>query len=187
MSFIGREILYIPPTVSVKVHKGYFIVKGEAGTLKKKINVGLRVKKLGHNKIALIPRRTDKLPSAFSKEWGTLKAILWNMLLGVFQKYSIKLIFVGVGYRFAFSNKERLLTMRLGFSHRVAFKFPFGLSAKKADRRPPSFVLEHMDYVKIRTIASNLQHCKKPEPYKGKGICFKGQVVYRKEGKKKKT
>ena len=181
MSFIGRETLYIPPNIQVLKYKNFIIAKGRVGILKKEIKIGLLVKKV-KSRLYLIARNKGNTNAEFSKEWGTLRVSLWKMFFGVFTKYSMKLIFVGIAHRFNIA--DDILKMRFGFSHKICFQIPFDLSLSQADKRPPSIIIEHFDYMKLRTIASKLQVIKKPEPYKGKGICFEGQKISRKIGKR---
>jgi len=181
MSFIGKEVLYIPPGVIIFQKKNYIIASSAKGVLKKRIHLGLICKKYT-NKIFLTPRKS-KISPFFSREWGSLRISLWKMFLGVFNPFALKLIFIGIGYRFEI--KREVLRMRLGFSHQVCFKIPFSLFIEQTSKRPPGLLLKHIDFMKLKTIISKLQYLKKPEPYKGKGLVVPGQFIYRKQGKRK--
>ena len=113
--------------------------------------------------------------------WATSRTLINNMVTGVSQGFTINLEINGVGYRAAVQGKE--LVMQLGFSHDVKYPIPEGITIK-CDK-PTAITVSGADKQRVGQIAAEIRGFRKPEPYKGKGIKYRGEFIFRKEGKKK--
>ncbi len=180
MSRIGKRELSIPSSVQIEVQKGNRVeVKGPKGQLSEQIHPDLSVK-VDDGKLQ-IDRPTESL--RHKSMHGLSNALISNMIQGVSEGYSLELELVGVGYRV--SNKGNLLEMSLGYSHPVYFVVPeeVKLETKMEKGSPPYIKLESIDKQLIGQVAAKIRGFRKTEPYKGKGIRFKGEVIRRKAGK----
>jgi len=175
MSRVGKKPILIPEGVEVKVEGNVATVKGPKGEIKKEIRPEIRIE-LKENKIFVVPFENTKKTKAF---WGLTRAFLANMVLGVTQGYEKKLQIEGLGYKAKVEGNE--LVLQLGFSHPVRVKQPEGIKflVDKNIINITGFNKELVGHIsaKIRAI-------KPPEPYKGKGIRYVGEVVKKKAGKK---
>jgi len=177
MSRIAKHPIAIPTGVDIKVNDGKVTVKGSKGelslTLVKEVTA-----EVNDGTILVKPLSTSK----FSRDmWGTTAANIKNMIKGVTEGYSKKLIIKGVGFRAALKGKE--LVMQLGFSHEVKYTAPECVTIKVPS--PTELEISGIDKQKVGQVSAEIYSFKKPEPYKGKGIRYEGQRVRRKEGKKK--
>ena len=109
-----------------------------------------------------------------------MRALVANMITGVSQGFSKKLEIVGVGYRVALAGNT--LKMNLGFSHEVNYELPQGITA---DVQQLTITISGIDKQQVGQVAAEIRRWRKPEPYKGKGIKYRGEYIFRKEGKKK--
>ena len=179
MSKIGKKPIEIPKEVEVILEeKGgiqEIIVKGPKGMLKKEIHPLIKVEK-ENNLIKVKPLKKGKKVSAF---WGTERALIANMIEGVKNGYSKELEIHGIGYRAELKNDE--LILHLGFSHPVVYKIPEDIQIKVEKN---TIIVSGIDKQKVGQVAAEIRAFKKPEPYKGKGIRYKGEVVRKKVGKK---
>ena len=113
--------------------------------------------------------------------WGTTRALIQNMVTGVSAGFEKKLAIQGVGYRAAMQGKD--IKLSLGFSHEVIYEAPKGITL--AVPAPTEIVITGIDKQQVGQVAANIRAWRKPEPYKGKGVRYLGEQVFRKEGKKK--
>lgn len=113
--------------------------------------------------------------------WGTSRALVQNVVTGVREGFSKKLLISGVGYRAAMQGKDLKLT--LGFSHDVVYQAPDGIEIKTP--QPTEIIVSGIDRQLVGQAAANIREYRKPEPYKGKGVRYDGEYIFRKEGKKK--
>ena len=180
MSRIGRSPITIPAGVSVDVSKGNLVtVKGPKGQLSEKIDSDLSISL--EEGVLTIQRPTDQ-PRHRSVH-GLSRSLINNMVEGVTSGYKIDLELVGVGYRA--SNTGNLLELVVGYSHPIYFVTPaeVNLSTKTEKGSNPIVTLESHDKQLIGQVAAKIRSFRKPEPYKGKGVRFLGEVVRRKAGK----
>ena len=176
MSRIGKRVLTFPENVNVNVENNVVTVKGPKGELSLELVKNIEVKVEG-NTVTVEPSKNDKFTHAMH---GTTNANIRNMIIGVSEGYKKALEIVGVGYKFnAQGNK---LTVNAGYSHPVVMEVPAGLAVKQINNT--EIEIEGIDKVKVGEFAANVRKVRKPEPYKGKGIKYKGEQIRRKEGKK---
>lgn len=175
MSKVGKKPITIPEKTTATFADGIFTVTGPKGTLQKPFKNEVSINIEG-NTITVTPNRETKFARAL---WGTYASHIRNMLQGVREPYVKKLIIEGIGYRAEAAGKT--LTMNLGFSHPVKMPIPEGVTAAVEKN---VITLTGIDKEVIGQFASNIRLKKKPEPYKGKGIRYEGEVVRRKQGKK---
>lgn len=176
MSRIGKKPIELPKEVTIEMKDGEIIVKGPKGVLKVKIFPGFQIK-LEDNFLKVIPpEKIGKKTFAF---WGTQRALLKNAVEGVTKGFEKKLEIEGIGYRANVEGKN--LVLNLGFSHPVIFPIPEGIeiSAEKT-----LITVKGIDKQLVGEIAAKIRALKKPEPYKGKGIRYVGEIIRRKSGKK---
>jgi len=181
MSRIGKWPIEIPSGVDVKLNDDHSVtVKGPLGELQQKINPEIEVK-IEDNKINFTRSgETKRLKSLH----GLNRALVNNMVVGVSKGYEIKLELVGVGYR-AELLPNNVLDLILGFAHHIYLQLPpeVKVEAKSDKRSNPIVTLKSVDKQLIGQVAAKIRSFRKPEPYKGKGIKFVGEVLRRKAGK----
>lgn len=177
MSRVGKNPVIIPSGVSVEIAGNVVKAKGKLGELSLPFtdHVGITQKE---NALEVKPLHNSKQARML---WGTMRNRLHNLVQGVHEGFSIDLEITGVGFRAAVQGKE--LVLNLGFSHDVRFAIPEGITI--TCEKPTSVRVHGRDRQLVGQVASNIRGYKKPEPYKGKGIQYKGEVILRKEGKKK--
>ena len=177
MSRIAKYPVVIPDKVEVTIGNDELTVKGPLGTLKHSIGANVLVKKDG-DKVTFAAADESKQSNAMS---GTMRNIVANMVRGVKQGFEKKLTLVGVGYRAqAQGNKVNL---SLGFSHPVVHALPEGVKAETPTQT--EIVIKGVDRQQVGQVAAEIRAYKPPEPYKGKGVRYTGEVVTLKETKKK--
>ena len=175
MSRIGKQEIVIPSGVTVTQSGEVLTVKGSKGTLTKIFRNDIEIK-ITDKLITLNVKRNDK----FSKSlWGTYASHIKNMILGVETPYTKKLILEGIGFKSEVKGKE--LVFALGFSHPVIVKIPEGIEAK-AEKN--NITVSGIDKELVGSFTASVRALKKPEPYKGKGFRYEGEVIRRKQGKK---
>ena len=174
MSRIGNRIITIPENVTVSVDGTTVTVKGPKGELSTEIHKGITVNIEG-NELKLT--RKDDTVKNFH---GTANANIKNMIVGVTTGYEKKLETIGVGYRFAL--KGNVLVVTAGYSHPVEVEIPAGLKLEVPSNT--ELTVSGTDKCLVGEFAANVRKIRQPEPYKGKGIRYKDEVVRRKEGKK---
>ena len=174
MSRIGNRIITIPQGVTVKVEGTTVTVSGPKGTLSTEINQNITVT-IKDNELTLT-RSNDE----FKNFHGTANANITNMITGVTEGFKKDLEIIGVGYRF--NLKGNTLVVTAGYSHPVEVVIPDGIKAECPSNT--ELVLTSADKQLLGEFAANVRKIRQPEPYKGKGIRYKDEVVRRKEGKK---
>jgi large subunit ribosomal protein L6 len=175
MSRIGKREIEIPSGTEVNVASGEITVKGKGGTLKRAVHPGISITVDG-KAVKVAPANSTRLAKAL---WGTFAAHVRNMIQGVNTPFEKKLQVEGIGYRAEVSGKT--LKLNIGFSHPVAVNIPEGL-AVAVDKSIISVSGANKEIV--GEFAASVRALKKPEPYKGKGIRYEGEVVRQKQGKK---
>ncbi|KKU52495.1 MAG: 50S ribosomal protein L6 [Candidatus Ryanbacteria bacterium RIFCSPHIGHO2_12_FULL_47_12b] len=175
MSRIGKKSVTVPEGVNVTISETKVEVKGPRGVLDLKIPRGISVS-LEDGK--LITRPLEETHDT-KKLWGTVRSLLANMVEGVTQGFEKKLVIEGVGYRASVSGKN--LELSLGFSHPVKVEAPEGVEFKVEKN---TILVSGFSKEKIGRVAAEIRALKKPEPYKGKGIHYFGEIIRRKAGKK---
>ena len=179
MSRIGKAPIAIPAGVSVDVKENVVTVKGPKGTLTQTINPELDVKiEDGH--VTLTRPSDDREHRA---QHGLYRALIHNMVVGVSEGYRKEMELVGVGYRATATGQ--VLELSLGFSHAIFIKLPpeVKVEAKSERNKNPLIILESGDKQLLGQVCAKIRSLRKPEPYKGKGIKFVGEVIRCKSGK----
>jgi large subunit ribosomal protein L6 len=180
MSRIGKLAIEVPGGVTVKVDESNLVtVKGPLGELTQQVHPEIDVKVEG-NQIN-ISRPTDE--KGHRSLHGLYRSLINNMVIGVSKGFEIKLELVGVGYRA--ENQGQLLDLVLGFSHHIYLQLPTEVSVNAVtDKRSnPTITLKSHDKQLLGMVTAKIRSFRKPEPYKGKGIKFVGEVLRRKSGK----
>lgn len=176
MSRIGKRTLTIPENVNIDVNGNKVTVKGPKGELSLDLVKNIEVKVNG-NELTVLKNKEDKFTNAMH---GTTNSNIENMIIGVTDGYTKGLEIIGVGYKFAV--KGKVLTVSAGFSHLVNIDIPEGLEVKAISNT--EIEVSGIDKCAVGEFAANVRKVREPEPYKGKGIRYKGEQVRRKEGKK---
>ena len=174
MSRIGNRVITIPENVTVSVDGNIVKVNGPKGELSTEINKDITVNVNG-NELTLT-RKDDSVKNFH----GTANANIKNMIVGVTDGYEKRLESIGVGYRFAL--KDGKLVVTAGYSHPVNVEIPAGLSLEVPSNT--ELVVKGIDKCLVGEFSANVRKIREPEPYKGKGIRYKDEVIRRKEGKK---
>ena len=176
MSRIGNRKIVIPEGVTVTVDNNVVTVKGPKGELSLEINRDIKVTV---NENTLTVERPNDLKIMKSLH-GTTNANIKNMIAGVSEGYKSELEIVGVGYRFQVQGSK--INVNAGYSHPVVVEVPSDLKVEQVNAT--EIAISGIDKQKVSEFAANIRKIRKPEPYKGKGIRYKGEYVRRKEGKK---
>jgi len=177
MSRVGKKPVAIPAGVTASVEGQVVKVKGPKGALSLVLHDDVEAK-VNKNEIKVDPRSDSKRARAM---WGTYRSLLANVMEGVTKGFERRLEITGVGYRAAVQGKN--LQVQLGYSHDIVYPIPEGITI--ATPRPTEVVVTGIDGQKVGHVAAEIRAFRKPEPYKGKGVKFAGEFVFRKEGKKK--
>ncbi len=176
MSRIGNRELTVPSGVTVTNENGIVTVKGPKGELSLTLNANIDVK-IEEN-IVKVTRNSDIKKT--KQMHGTTNALIKNMIVGVSEGYEKGLEIIGVGYRF--NPKGKKLEINAGYSHKVELDVPEGLTVEAVSTT--EITVKGIDKEAVGKFAAEIREVRKPEPYKGKGIRYKGEYVRRKEGKK---
>ncbi|MCL1942527.1 MAG: 50S ribosomal protein L6 [Candidatus Azobacteroides sp.] len=179
MSRIGKLPVTIPAGVTVDVKDNVVTVKGPKGKLSRAINPEMTVE-MNAGKLEVKRPSEEKKYKALH---GLYRALINNMVVGVSQGFRKELELVGVGYRV--SNAGQILDFSLGYSHNILLQLPeeIKVETKSERNKNPLIILESCDKELIGLVCAKIRSFRKPEPYKGKGIRFVGEVVRRKSGK----
>ncbi len=180
MSRIGKAPIAIPSGVTISVNKSNLVtVKGPKGELTQQVDPDLTIEQEGGE--LLVKRPTEQ--KRHRAMHGLYRSLISNMVVGVSEGYVKELEMVGVGYRA--NNTGQLLELMLGFSHPIMFALPdeINVVTTMEKGKNPSIRLESIDKQLVGQIAAKIRDFRKPEPYKGKGIRYKGEEVRRKAGK----
>jgi large subunit ribosomal protein L6 len=181
MSRIGKKILNIPDNVKIFINSEKINVIGPKGELVQKIDaIGESFNFLLGNNQLDITRPNDK--KEIKAYHGLIRSLLYNMILGVTQGFSKRLIAQGVGYKFSIENNYIFLNM--GFSHSIKFLIPEDLILQLES--PTKLLISGIDKQRVGFFAAKIRDIKPPEPYKGKGIRYEREKIIRKAGKTRK-
>jgi large subunit ribosomal protein L6 len=177
MSRVGNSAIAIPSGVTVSQQDGMVVVKGKNGELSAPLHS--EVELVVADDVATVkPRRKTKLSQSL---WGTMRATINNMVVGVGEGFSRRLEINGVGYRAAMQGNK--LVLNLGYSHPVEMAVPAGLTV--AVENNTQINISGADKQLLGQFASEIRSKRPPEPFKGKGVKYAGEHIVRKEGKKK--
>ena len=179
MSRIGKLPVALPAGVTVTFADGVVTVKGGKGTLTQKIVGDIDIKVNGA--VATVEKTSDS--AGTDAKHGLYRALINNMVVGVSEGYKKEMELVGVGYRAA--STGQVLELSLGYSHAIYIKLPkeVKVEAKSERNKNPLIILESFDKQLLGQVCAKIRSLRKPEPYKGKGIKFVGEVIRRKSGK----
>jgi large subunit ribosomal protein L6 len=177
MSRIGKVPVAIPAGVTAEIADGVLSVKGPKGTLTLTMRSEISYV-VEDGKILVKPANDSKAARSF---WGMQRTLVNNLVTGVTEGYTKVLEITGVGYRANAQGKN--LKLQLGYSHDVDFAVPEGIEIKTPDNT--TVEITGIDKQKVGQVAAEIRRWRKPEPYKGKGIKYRGEYIFRKEGKKK--
>ena len=177
MSRIGKKPVAIPGGVTATIENGTLSVKGPKGTLTMGLSE-LITYSLEDGAISVKPANDTRQARAF---WGMQRTLVSNLVEGVTAGFTKVLNITGVGYRAA--AQGRTLKLQLGYSHDVDIAVPEGLEVKTPDQT--TIEISGNDKQAVGQLAAEIRRWRKPEPYKGKGIRYRGEFIFRKEGKKK--
>ena len=177
MSRIGKKPVAIPSGVTATIEGGQLSVKGPKGTLALALADDIRYE-VKEGEISVQPANATKQARAF---WGMQRTLVQNLVTGVTDGFTKVLEITGVGYRANAQGKT--LKLQLGYSHDVDFAVPEGIEIKTPDNT--TIEITGIDKQMVGQVAAEIRRWRKPEPYKGKGIKYRGEYIFRKEGKKK--
>jgi large subunit ribosomal protein L6 len=177
MSRIGKKPVAIPAGVTASMNEGTLSVKGPKGELSMPMSdlISYEIKDEG---LSVQPANKSREARAF---WGMQRTLVQNLVTGVTEGFTKVLEITGVGYRANVQGKN--LKLQLGYSHDVDFVIPADIDIKTPDNT--TVEISGIDKQKVGQIAAEIRRWRKPEPYKGKGIKYRGEYIFRKEGKKK--
>ena len=177
MSRIGKKAVPVPAGVTATIDNGALSVKGPKGTLSLQLRDEISYT-VESDAISVKPANDTKQARAF---WGMQRTLVQNLVIGVTDGFTKKLLITGVGYRAAAQGRN--LRLQLGYSHDVNIDVPEGIEVKTPDAT--TVEISGSDKQKVGQLAAEIRRWRKPEPYKGKGIKYDGEFIFRKEGKKK--
>jgi len=177
MSRIGKKAVSIPSGVTANVEGQTVKMKGPKGELRLVLHDDVSVA-LDKGSVKVDPRNETKRARAL---WGLSRTLVSNLVSGVTKGFERRLEITGVGYRAAVAGKN--LQLQLGYSHDVAYPIPEGIQI--VTPKPTEIVITGIDKQKVGQVAAEIRGYRPPEPYKGKGVKYAGEFIFRKEGKKK--
>ena len=177
MSRIGKRAVPLPSGVTATTEGQILSVKGPKGQLQLQMREEIAYE-IGDDGILVKPANDTKQARAF---WGMQRTLVQNLVTGVSEGFTKVLEITGVGYRAQAQGKN--LKLQLGYSHDVNFAVPEGVDIKTPDNT--TVEISGIDKQKVGQVAAEIRRWRKPEPYKGKGIKYRGEYIFRKEGKKK--
>ena len=177
MSRIGKKAVPVPSGVTANVEGQTVKVKGPKGALQLVLHGDIEAK-MDQGAIKIDPRSETKRARS---QWGTYRTLVSNLLTGVTKGFEENLEITGVGYRAAVQGKN--LQLQLGYSHDVIYPIPEGITI--ATPKPTEIKISGIDKQRVGQVAAEIRGFRPPEPYKGKGVKYVGEFIFRKEGKKK--
>ena len=177
MSRIGKKPVPIPSGVTANVEGQTVKVKGPKGAMQVVLPDDVEIK-MDAGAVQVDPRNETKRARS---QWGTYRTLVANLMTGVTKGFEQKLEITGVGYRAAVQGKN--LQLQLGYSHDVVYPIPEGITI--AAPKPTEITITGSDKQKVGQVAAEIRDFRPPEPYKGKGVKYVGEYIFRKEGKKK--
>ena len=175
MSRIGNKTITIPADVEINVNSNEVTVKGPKGTLTRQFSPLIELKVEG-SEVNCVRANEEKHTKQLH---GTTRALINNMIIGVKDGFKKELEIIGIGYKAAMQGKNLVLT--LGYSHDINYEIEDGITVEVPN--PTTIVVSGIDKQRVGEVASVIRGYRKPEPYKGKGIRYKGEFVPHKEGK----
>jgi len=179
MSRIGKKPVAVPSGVTATAESGTLTVKGPKGTLTMAMLDDLVRYDIKDGEISITPVNPSQQRARAA--WGMQRTNVQNLVTGVTEGFTKVLEITGVGYRAAAQGKN--LRLQLGYSHDVNYPVPEGIEVKTPD--PNTVEISGIDRQQVGQVAAEIRRWRKPEPYKGKGIKYRGEFIFRKEGKKK--
>ena len=180
MSRIGKRAVPVPSNVTATVSGREVKVKGPKGELSFTVPDKIKVEKTADG-IEVSPLDETKMARSM---WGMSRTMIANLMAGVTNGYSRTLEIQGIGFRAAMKGKDQL-QLNIGFSHDVVHKIPAGVEVKVSGAKQEIITVSGIDRQLVGQVAANIRASRPPEPYQGKGIRYKGEYIFRKEGKKK--
>lgn len=177
MSRVGKNPVEVPSGVEVAVKGSIVSAKGKMGTLEYVATKDVQLT-LEDGKIVVKPTNNSKRARSM---WGTARSRVQSIVTGVAEGFKKDLAINGVGYRAAVQGSD--LVLQLGYSHDVIYPIPAGIEIKC--EKPTAITISGADKQQVGQVAAEIRGFRKPEPYKGKGIKYDGEIIRRKEGKKK--
>jgi large subunit ribosomal protein L6 len=177
MSRIGKKAVAVPSGITANVEGQTVRIKGPKGVLSAVLPDEVAVK-LDGGQIKVDPRNETKRARA---QWGTARTLVANLIAGVTKGFEQRLEISGVGYRAAVQGKN--LQLALGYSHEINYPIPEGITITTP--RPVEIVISGSDRQRVGQVAAEIREYRPPEPYKGKGVKYAAERIFRKEGKKK--
>jgi len=177
MSRIGKKPVPLPSGVSATIDGGQMQVKGPKGQLALHMLDDI-LYEIGEKEIKVNPANDSRRARSF---WGMQRTLVSNLVVGVSDGFTKVLEITGVGYRASVQGSN--LKLQLGYSHDVEYVIPEGITIKTPDQT--TVEISGSDRQKVGQVAAEIRRWRKPEPYKGKGIKYRGEFIFRKEGKKK--
>lgn len=179
MSRLGKKPIEVPTSVKFTIEGNTFSATGPKGTLSYTLPEGYSINQEGQN-LTIVTESNDKNASAF---WGLARAMVNNIVVGVSVGFKKELEIQGVGYSAAMQGKDKL-ALRLGFSHPVEYQMPQGVTCEvPADSRGTVIILTGADKQLVGQVAATIRSYRKPDPYLGKGVRYRGEQITLKEGK----
>ncbi|QJB71217.1 50S ribosomal protein L6 [Mycoplasma sp. 1654_15] len=176
MSRVGNRVLQIPAGVEVNIQNSLVTIKGKLGTLSREFSNFISIEK---TESTLLTKRSSEEKS-IKQLHGTTNSLLQGMLTGVSQGFVKELEIKGVGYRATL--KDKVLELALGYSHPVLVEIPQDLTLEVP--KPTVVIIKGIDKQRVGELAAQIRKKRKPNPYSGKGVAYKDEVIRRKEGKK---
>ena len=177
MSRIGQKIIEVPENVEVNLSPKEIKLVGPKGELATPIFEGAEIK-LNDNQISVLKKDDSE---DFSQNWGLQRTLIFNSIMGVSEGFVKKLEINGVGYRAQMKGKN--LQLSLGFSHDINYEPPEDIKIEAPTQN--EILISGIDKQKVGQVAAEIRAYRPPEPYKGKGVKYEDEYIYRKEGKKK--
>ena len=180
MSRIGKKAVPVPSNVTATVSGQNVKMKGPKGELSFDVPEDLKVEKTSEGVLVSLINDTKPCRS----KWGMSRTRIANLITGVTQGYSHDLEIHGVGFKAAMKGKDAIV-LSVGYSHDVTIKIPAGVEVKVGGAKQEQVTVSGIDKQAVGQIAAEIRASRKPEPYQGKGVRYKGEYIFRKEGKKK--
>ena len=177
MSRIGQKIIEIPNDVRANIDQNEIKISGPKGELSAPIFEGAEIE-ISDNTISI--NKSTNNPD-FVKNWGLQRSLIYNSIMGVSEGFSKKLEINGVGYRAQMKGSN--IQLSLGFSHDVNYETPEGIKIETPSQT--EIIISGIDKQKVGQVAAEIRSFRPPEPYKGKGVKYEDEYIFRKEGKKK--
>ena len=177
MSRVGMVPVEVPSGVDLEIAAGEIKAKGKLGELTMKVVDDVQVSR-EDNLVWVKPANDGKRARMM---WGTTRSLLSNLVVGVSEGFSKRLLITGVGYRAAMQGKE--LVLQLGHSHEIRYPLPEGIKVDVPNQT--EIVISGPNNQVVGQVAAEIRSYRKPEPYKGKGVRYADEIIIRKEGKKK--